>query len=67
MILNYIYIFIIVTIYGDTTSDDATTETDDIQVPLIAPISTAQHLSSLRPTVRLNGNKLKLSEVGGLK
>ncbi|VDM13299.1 unnamed protein product [Wuchereria bancrofti] len=50
-----IYKFIIVTICGDTTSDEATTETDGIQVPIIAPISTVQHLSSsTRRNIRLN-------------
>ncbi|EFO18940.1 hypothetical protein LOAG_09555 [Loa loa] len=43
-----------VTIYGDTTSDDATTETDDIQVPIIAPISTTQNLSQSQPSAKLN-------------
>uniref|UniRef100_A0A915PI13 Uncharacterized protein n=1 Tax=Setaria digitata TaxID=48799 RepID=A0A915PI13_9BILA len=45
---------IAVTIYGDTTSDEATTETDDIQIPVIVPLSAAQHLQPSRPTVRLN-------------
>ncbi|EJW79620.1 hypothetical protein WUBG_09470 [Wuchereria bancrofti] len=53
------YKFIIVTIYGDTTSDEATTETDDIQVPIIAPISTVQHLSSsTRRNIRLKWYKI---------
>uniref|UniRef100_A0A0R3RZN5 Zf-C3H1 domain-containing protein n=1 Tax=Elaeophora elaphi TaxID=1147741 RepID=A0A0R3RZN5_9BILA len=50
-----------VTIYGDT-SDEATTETDDVQVPIIAPISTAQHLSSsARSTVKLNEHPTKIA------
>ncbi|KAM3729129.1 Protein quick-to-court [Dirofilaria immitis] len=43
-----------VTIYGDTTSDDATTETDDIKVPTIGAISKAEHLPSSGRVVRLN-------------
>ncbi|KAK6111931.1 hypothetical protein QQG55_45635 [Brugia pahangi] len=51
-----------VTIYGDTTSDEATTETDDIQVPIIAPISTVQHLSSpTRRNIRLNEYLTKIA------
>lgn len=44
---------IAVTIYGDTTSDDATTETDDLQIPVIASISTSQHPP--QSPVRING------------
>ncbi|VDK86866.1 unnamed protein product [Litomosoides sigmodontis] len=43
-----------VAIYGDTTSDEAVTETDDIPVPIITPISTSQRLLSSRPIFRLN-------------
>ncbi|VDK78737.1 unnamed protein product [Onchocerca ochengi] len=43
-----------VTIYGDTTSDDGNTETDDINVPVIGSVSNGQHLPSQRSVVRLN-------------
>uniref|UniRef100_A0A0N5CNG9 GRIP domain-containing protein n=1 Tax=Thelazia callipaeda TaxID=103827 RepID=A0A0N5CNG9_THECL len=45
-----------VTIYGDTTSDEATTETDEAQVPAIAPFSTTRetHLLPPQPVIRLN-------------
>lgn len=52
----HFYSFIAVAIFGDTTSDEVT-ENDDVQVPIITPISTAQHLSSSRPSIRCNGNK----------
>ncbi|VDO50646.1 unnamed protein product, partial [Onchocerca flexuosa] len=46
--------FITVTFYGDTTSDDGNTETDDINVPVIDSVSTGQYLSSQRSVARLN-------------
>ncbi|CAG9531876.1 unnamed protein product [Cercopithifilaria johnstoni] len=35
-----------VAIFGDTTSDEAVTETDDFQIPIIASTSISQHSSS---------------------
>uniref|UniRef100_A0A8R1XVH1 Uncharacterized protein n=1 Tax=Onchocerca volvulus TaxID=6282 RepID=A0A8R1XVH1_ONCVO len=52
--MTFNHLFITVTIYGDTTSDDGNTETDDINVPVIGSVSNGQHLPSQRSVVRLN-------------